>query len=127
MLYHVKGVPGAVRQGVPTGRGPMTEREVADVAAGFQAAVVDTLRIKLRRAAQAAGARTLILGGGVAANSALRQAVTRLGKQLDAAVRMPAMEYCVDNAAMTAALAYHHLRAGHIDDLELAATATVRR
>ncbi|KKM01587.1 hypothetical protein LCGC14_1792960, partial [marine sediment metagenome] len=35
--------------------------------------------------------------------------------------------YCVDNAAMTAGLAWHHLRAGKIDDLELAATATVRR
>ena len=127
VLYHVRGVPGAVRDGVSKGVEQLSEQDVADIAASFQAAMVDTMRIKLRRAAQATGARTLIIGGGVAANSALRQAVQRLGKKLDATVRMPAMEYCVDNAAMTAALACHLLAAGRTDDLELAATPTVRR
>ncbi len=40
---------------------------------------------------------------------------------------MPAPAYCADNAAMTAGLAWHLLRAGHTDDLDLAATATVRK
>ncbi|KPK82986.1 MAG: hypothetical protein AMJ81_08670 [Phycisphaerae bacterium SM23_33] len=127
VLYHVRGTPGALRDGVPTRLERMTDQDVADVAASFQAAVVDTLRIKLRRAAQQTAARTLILGGGVAANSALRQAVEKLGKKLGTLVRMPAMKYCVDNAAMTAGLAYHYLQAGKTDDLELAATATVRK
>ena len=127
VLYHVRGVPGAVREGVEKGRGRLSAQDVADLAASFQAAVVDTLRIKLRRALRATGARTVILGGGVAANSALRAAVEELGRKHRLTVRLPALEYCIDNAAMTAGLAYHYLRAGRIDDLELAATATVRR
>jgi N6-L-threonylcarbamoyladenine synthase len=127
VLYHVRGTPGAIRPGVPTGAGELTDRDVADVAASFQAALVDTLRIKIRRALQATAAGTLILGGGVAANTALRAAAGKLGRSLDVRVRLPAIPYCVDNAAMTAGLACHHLRAGRTDDLELAATATVRR
>ncbi len=127
VLYHVRGVPGAVRGGVEKGRGRLSEQDVADLAASFQAAVVDTLRIKLRRAVRATGARTLVLGGGVAANSALRAAAEELGRKHHLAVRMPALKYCMDNAAMTAGLAYHYLRAGRTDNLELAAAATVRR
>jgi len=127
VLYHVRGTPGARREGVARGIESLSEQQVADIAASFQAAVVDTLRIKLRRAAQATGAQTLILGGGVTANTALRQAVEKLARKLTAEVRMPAMKYCVDNAAMTAALAYHYLRDGKTADLELPATPTVRK
>ncbi len=126
VLYHVRGVPGGVREGVGRGLGELSQRDIADIAASFQAAVVDTMRIKLRRAALATAARTLIIGGGVAANSALRRSVQQLGERLNVKVRMPALEYCVDNAAMTAGLGYHLLRAGRTDDLELPAIATVR-
>ncbi len=148
VLYHVNGVPGsrpsARRAGAGRRRGPagrrheaqtnagkgiesFTSQEIADVAASFQAAVVDVLRIKLRRAARRVGARTLILGGGVAANSALRAAAAKLAEKLHCTLRMPEPRFCVDNAAMTAGLAYHYLEAGRIDDLSLAARATVRR
>ncbi len=127
VLYHVRGVPGAQREGARKSADHLGRQEIADVAASFQAAVVDTLRIKMRRAVRAVEARTIILGGGVAANSALRAATDKLGATLGVAVRMPAMTYCVDNAAMTAGLAYHLLRAGRTDDLQLAATATVRK
>ena len=140
VLYHVRGVPGAVREGdqaaglaraevrpdAAAGR-EQNPLEIANVAASFQAAVVDTLTIKLRRAAKLVAARSLIIGGGVAANSALRASVTTLAAKLRAAVRMPAMKYCVDNAAMTAGVAFHHLRAGMTDNLELPAQATVRK
>jgi N6-L-threonylcarbamoyladenine synthase len=75
----------------------------------------------------ATGAKSLIIGGGVAANSALRAAVEELGKKHRLAVRLPAMKYCADNAAMTAGLAWHLLNAGATDNLELEATATLRR
>ena len=144
VLYHVNGVPGppptrpgrkpgpAARRAsmqANAGRGieNFTPREIADVAAGFQAAVVDTLRIKLRRAAEETGVKTLIIGGGVAANSALRTAAGELADKLGCAVRMPEMAYCVDNAAMTAGLGYHYLRAGKTADLNLSARATIRR
>ena len=123
----MRGVPGAIREGVHKGIGDLTAQDVADVAASFQAAAVDTMRIKLRRATKATGAKTIVIGGGVAANTALRQAVEELARKLGAAVRMPAMKYCVDNAAMTAGVGYHLLSAGRTDDLQLPATATVRR
>ncbi|MCD4699606.1 MAG: tRNA (adenosine(37)-N6)-threonylcarbamoyltransferase complex transferase subunit TsaD [Phycisphaerae bacterium] len=129
VLYHVNGVPGAVRDGVEKGVEHLSEQDIADIAASFQAAVVDVMRIKVRRAVRVAGAgvRTIIVGGGVSANSALRRAVTQLGGKLGVAVRIPDMKYCTDNAAMVAGLAWRHLRAGRTDNLRLAATATVQR
>jgi N6-L-threonylcarbamoyladenine synthase len=104
-----------------------TPAELADVAASFQAAVIDVLKIKLRRAARAVGAKTLILGGGVAANSVLRAALEKLAAQLGCQLRMPDLRFCMDNAAMIAGLGYHYLQAGKVDDLTLSAQATVRR
>ena len=132
VLYHVNGVPGQVRPGRRQGgerkRGieNFTEREVADIAASFQAAVVDVLRIKLRRAARATGAKTLIGGGGVSANSALRAAAADLARKSGCTLRLPEMRFCVDNAAMVAGLAYHYLLAGRTAGLGLEARATVR-
>ena len=143
LLYHVNGVPGAQdrrprrqagparlrRQSQPhAGQGVarFTPQDLADVAASFQAAIVDTLRIKLRRACEAVGARTIILGGGVAANAALRAAVTALAGKLGIPLRLPKLAYCLDNAAMVAAMGYYHLQEGKIDTLELEANATVR-
>ncbi|HDY65262.1 MAG TPA: tRNA (adenosine(37)-N6)-threonylcarbamoyltransferase complex transferase subunit TsaD [Phycisphaerae bacterium] len=127
VLYHVNGVPGAKRNIAKRGIENFTQQEIADIAASFQAAVVDTLMIKLRRAARKTAARTLILGGGVAANSALRTAAKTLAKKLDCNLRRPDMQFCTDNAAMIAALGYHYLQAGQTDDLRLTATPTVRR
>jgi N6-L-threonylcarbamoyladenine synthase len=112
-----------------SGRGieHFSPQELADLAASFQAAVVDVLRIKLRRAAKLMGARTLVLGGGVAANSGLRQAATELAERLGCTLRMPELRFCLDNAAMVAGLAHHYLLAGRVSDLSLPATATVRR
>lgn len=134
VLYHVNGVPGAMRNTaklapVKHDRGieNFSAGEIADIAASFQAAVVDVLRIKLRRAAKATGAKTLILGGGVSANSALRAAAQALAESLRCTLRMPELKYCVDNAAMIAGLGYHYFAAGRTDGLDLAAHATVRR
>ena len=130
VLYHVNGVPGQPRRdSIAKGVEHLTENQIADIAASFQAAVVDVMRIKIRRAVQAsdAGVRTIIVGGGVSANSALREAVTKLGGKLGMAVRVPDKKYCTDNAAMVAGLAWHYLDAGRTDTLELGATATVLR
>ena len=134
VLYHVNGVPGRRRTKHPpsqpdAGRGieQFTEQAIADVAASFQAAVVDVLRIKLRRGVQQTGARTIVLGGGVSANSALRSAVGKLAAKLGCQLRLPKLRFCVDNAAMVAGLAHHYLRAGRTSGLDLATQATVRR
>jgi len=130
VLYHVNGVPGGRRNQDdrrPRGIETFSPQEVADVAASFQAAVVDVLRTKLRRAARLTAARTLVIGGGVAANSALRAAASELADKLHCTLRMPPMKYCVDNAAMIAGLGYHLLGAGRLADLDLEARATVKR
>ncbi|MCE5276989.1 MAG: tRNA (adenosine(37)-N6)-threonylcarbamoyltransferase complex transferase subunit TsaD [Planctomycetaceae bacterium] len=144
VLYHVMGTPGGRREestrprrrrtaATPqrpagkTGIENFTPQEIDDLCASFQGAVVDVLRTKLRRAAVATGARTLVLGGGVAANSGLRAAAGELAASLGCTLRLPPMAYCVDNAAMIGGLAYHYLQAGLTAELDLEARATVRR
>ncbi|MBO0767191.1 MAG: tRNA (adenosine(37)-N6)-threonylcarbamoyltransferase complex transferase subunit TsaD, partial [Solirubrobacterales bacterium] len=78
-------------------------RRRADLAAAYQAAIVETLMLRLRRALKQTGAERLALGGGVAANGALRAAVRELGVE----VHVPARELCTDNAAMIAAAALY--------------------
>ena len=82
----------------------------ADVAASFQAAVVDVLVAKARRAAERVGAKGIVLGGGVAANSLLREEL--LGACADAGIRgfLPSRSMCTDNAAMIAAAGWYRLR-----------------
>lgn len=75
----------------------------ADVAAGFQAAVADVIVTKLERLANAIDAKALMIGGGVAANGALRDAVTAAGVASGRSVSLPRHEMCTDNAAMIAA------------------------
>ncbi len=80
-----------------------------DVAASFQAAVVDVLCAKTIRAAQKVGAKGIVLGGGVSANSLLRSEMTTRGAAAGFTVALPSREMCTDNAAMIAAAAWHRL------------------
>jgi N6-L-threonylcarbamoyladenine synthase len=133
VLYHVNGPPTPPKRDgkrlppQPRGLEHMTPEDVADTAASFQSAVVDTLRIKMRRAVRATGAHTIVLGGGVSANSALRAASEALADSLGCTLRLAPLTYCTDNAAMIAGLGYHLLNAGVAHDLDLPANATVRR
>jgi N6-L-threonylcarbamoyladenine synthase len=85
------------------------ESAVADVAASFQEAVVDVLVTKARRAAREVGARALCLGGGVAANSALRQRVADVCRSDGLRAFIPSRDLCTDNAAMIGATAWYRL------------------
>jgi N6-L-threonylcarbamoyladenine synthase len=89
---------------------------VGDLAASFQAAVVDVLATKAARAAHAFGAKKLALGGGVAANRTLLTSV-EARSQLE--VVCPPPRLCTDNAAMIAAAGYFRYRAGERSDLGL--------
>ena len=84
----------------------------ADIAAGFQEAVVDTLVIKCRRAMKETRSATLVVAGGVGANLALRDGLRNAGKKHGWQVAYPRIEFCTDNGAMIALAGYYRLLAG---------------
>jgi N6-L-threonylcarbamoyladenine synthase len=84
----------------------------ADIARGFQEAVVDTLRIKCGRALEAAAVRTLVLAGGVAANRRLREALGEWAAREQVSLHYPAPELCTDNGAMIAYAGWRRLALG---------------
>jgi N6-L-threonylcarbamoyladenine synthase len=88
------------------------EKTQADIAAGFQEAVVDTLLIKCRRAMQQTRARQLVIAGGVGANLSLRHTLQQAGKKHGWKVSYPRLEFCTDNGAMIAFAGYQRLKAG---------------
>ncbi len=130
-IYAFRGVPEDERtrakreaRGEP---GPGPTLAAADVAATFQEAAVATVTLKLERALDRyPAARTLLVGGGVSANSLLRERLGSLGERRRLDVRLPEMEYCLDNAAMIAALGAVTLaeRGWRGDDLTMTAAPT---
>ncbi|WP_448851524.1 tRNA (adenosine(37)-N6)-threonylcarbamoyltransferase complex transferase subunit TsaD [Corynebacterium sp. 335C] len=86
--------------------------DLPDVCASFQEAVCDVLTFKAVRAATDVGARTLLLGGGVAANSRLRELAAERCAAAGIALHVPAPRLCTDNGTMIAALAAHLIAAG---------------
>jgi N6-L-threonylcarbamoyladenine synthase len=113
VLYHVRGVPKRNQQ--PAETAAPVGQELADICASFQAACIDTITKKVRRAAERICAKSIIIGGGVSANRGLREAM----KNFDLPVFFPPMEYCTDNAAMSAGLANVLLEAGQVSGLDL--------
>jgi len=105
-------------------RAPENEQELADVCASFQAAVTSVLAKKLVAAARAEGVSTVVLGGGVAANSELRARTTALAEAHGIRAVLPELASCTDNAAMIAYAGVARLRAGERDGWDLVATST---
>ncbi|MGH9094229.1 MAG: tRNA (adenosine(37)-N6)-threonylcarbamoyltransferase complex transferase subunit TsaD [Acidimicrobiales bacterium] len=99
---------------------------VADVAASFQEAVVDVLVDKTRRAAAAVGARAICIGGGVAANSALRRRVVDAAATDGRLAFVPSLGMCTDNAAMVGATGWHRLRLDGPSPLDTPADPNLR-
>ncbi len=96
---------------------------VEDVAASFQAAVVDVLVYKSLHAAKATSAKAITLTGGVAANSELRVSLKTAATEIGAEVYYPPMSLCTDNGAMIAGIAYQKYQQGLRDGLSLNAAA----
>ena len=110
--FSFSGLKTAVARLISSLGEPVSDRQVADVAASFQEAVADVLSRKAVDACRARGVDHLVLGGGVAANSRLR-ALT--GERADSAgliLRVPRPDLCTDNGAMVAALGARLIRHG---------------
>ena len=99
--------------------------DIADVAAGFAASVTDVIAIKTQSALERTGAKTMVLGGGVASNSLIRSRLVALCETMGIALHIPSPVYCTDNAAMIACAAYYDYRAGRAADLSIDAVANL--
>src|SRR5665213_3635164 len=113
------GIKTSVRYFLESAAGKDARRE--DVAASFQAAIIDVLIDRVARALDANGYRALVLSGGVAANGALQSAFTALGERYGVPTFIPERRFCTDNAAMIAAAAEPHAAVSRTDARTLVA------
>ncbi len=122
VLYHVHG------KGRKYGElDHLSKADIATIVASFQAALVDTLVAKTIAAARRTGVQSVVVGGGVAANSALRRDLQAACDQAGLRLHLTPMKYCTDNAAMIGALGYQLAQAGRFGDLRLEVHGGLRR
>lgn len=117
VLYHCRGQDMKGGNKVDS----MSDKELADTAASFQQAVIDVLVEKTRRAVKKTSAKTVLLGGGVAANSTLRAQMQRMCEEFEPAKKLlvAKKKYCTDNAVMIASLAWYKYNERIFSDLTL--------
>ncbi len=127
--FSFSGLKTAVRQ-VAEGLGEVTDQDIADICAGFQAAVSETLTDRVANAMQrfaddhpGMAAPTLVIAGGVAANAAIRASLTALTGDSGWSLSAPPVDLCSDNAAMIAWAGAERLVRGMTDGLDAEARA----
>lgn len=135
LLYAVEGVPAPpnrVRRAdsgrSPAAPEPLDDTRRRDFAASFERAAIRAVTRTVDRALDTHDdARVLIAGGGVTANSRLRQELALLCERRGVTLRLPPPRWCLDNAAMIAGIAWRRAARGEHDDLALPARAVVPR
>ena len=123
--FSFSGLKTAVRQ-ITRAQSPLTPEDKADLAAGFQGAVVDVMRDRVGAAMQmfrtmfgiSSGTSRLVAAGGVAANSAIRTALQQLCREKEFALSLPPAELCTDNGAMVGWAGLERLACGLMDSLD---------
>ncbi len=123
--FSFSGLKNAARLLIESLPQPLSGRDQADVARAFQDAVADAMGDRVRRGVREMKARWpqvrhLVVAGGVAANTALRQTLVRIGAETGLEFLAPSLRLCTDNAAMIAWAGIERLRLGQSDDLAFA-------
>lgn len=103
---------------------PANEEQVGQIASAFQTAAVDVLTQKTIKAAVSEGLERIVVAGGVACNSGLRQKFAMLAQEYGMEVHFPSPILCADNAAMLAVAGEHYLQQGHRSSLDLNAVSS---
>ncbi|TVQ70729.1 MAG: tRNA (adenosine(37)-N6)-threonylcarbamoyltransferase complex transferase subunit TsaD [Balneolaceae bacterium] len=112
VLYYLKDIPEPERAA-------FVSEHLNDLCASISAAITDVLIHKLRQAVRKTGVKSVIIAGGVSANSMLREKARKMAGELGASLHIPHPKYCTDNAAMIAVTGWFKAREGMIDDLHL--------
>ena len=123
--FSFSGLKTAVLRRVRAHDGPLSDAEIADMAASFQRVVVASLIEKLFDAARRDGARSVGIAGGVSANSRLRAELQQRGERRELPTFVPSLTLSTDNAAMIAAAGLRKLRAGITSPLDINADAAL--
>jgi len=121
--FSFSGVKTAVLHYVKSHDGEMPPNHIKDIVASFQEAVVDVLVTKLLKAARQHEVSRVVLSGGVAANTRLREKITAQAKEGKISVSIPSPHFCTDNAAMIAAIGNYYLVQGRTSPLTLNASS----
>jgi N6-L-threonylcarbamoyladenine synthase len=124
--FSMSGLKTAVLRHVKAARAAGKDLHIPDVAASFQEAIVDVQVTKTIAAATDVAAPTVLLGGGVVANTRLRDRLVEAGRQAGIGVLMPSLPLCTDNAAMIACLGAARWARGERTSLDIAADPQLR-
>jgi N6-L-threonylcarbamoyladenine synthase len=123
--FSLSGLKTAVLRYVKGERQAGREVSLADLAASFQEAIVDVQVAKTMRAATETDSKTLLLGGGVVANSRLRDRMQRAGEESGIRVLFPSLPLCTDNGAMIAVAGASRLERGERTGLDVGADSAL--
>jgi N6-L-threonylcarbamoyladenine synthase len=122
--FSFSGLKTALRQRVEEGRVQSSElspEQVANLAAGFEIAVTESIADRVKRAiAMAPGMTALVVAGGVAANQRLRTRLAETAAKANLPLVAPPIRLCTDNAAMIAWTGLEHLKRGEVSALDFA-------
>ena len=112
-----------MQKAAETENGELSQQTKADISRAFEEAVVDTLKIKCRRALEQQQCERLVIAGGVGANKRLRTELAEMIRQQGGELYYPRIEFCTDNGAMIAQAGCFRLVAGESQPLEIDARA----
>ncbi|MDP8267661.1 MAG: tRNA (adenosine(37)-N6)-threonylcarbamoyltransferase complex transferase subunit TsaD [Candidatus Tenebribacter davisii] len=122
--FSFSGLKTSVRNYLLDKTNDFIKEHISDITASIQQAIVDSLVSKTISYAKKNNVETIIVAGGVSANSLLRKEITEQGRKIGAKVFFPALEYCMDNAAMIGAAAIEKYKIKNFADLSLNAFST---